>query len=184
MHFSPFHCSVYKRSLYTLLTIKNLPLLDWKKLNNSVILGNIKSSVFWDITYLLTLLTYLICSSYTLRCRGCFFILIISKTVGLLGRVISSSQSLYLNTGQHKHRINTYSCLVWDWNPRSRLPSERRPFMFQTAGLPWPALGYNSMYFLESQSMSGSNMSPSSSDSSNKPNNGPRNCSKQSNLKP
>jgi hypothetical protein len=26
--------------------------------------------------------------------------------VGLLGRVISSSQGLYLNTGQHKHRIN------------------------------------------------------------------------------
>jgi hypothetical protein len=29
--------------------------------------------------------------------------------VGLLGRVISSSQGLYLNTGQHKHRINTYT---------------------------------------------------------------------------
>jgi hypothetical protein len=31
------------------------------------------------------------------------------QTVGLLGRVISSSQGLYLNTGQHKHRINTYT---------------------------------------------------------------------------
>jgi hypothetical protein len=29
--------------------------------------------------------------------------------VGLLGRVISSSQSLYLNIGQHKHRINAYT---------------------------------------------------------------------------
>jgi hypothetical protein len=29
-----------------------------------------------------------------------------SQTVGLLGRVISPSQGLYLNTGQHKHRIN------------------------------------------------------------------------------
>jgi hypothetical protein len=29
------------------------------------------------------------------------------QTVGLLGRVISSSQDLYLNTGKHKHRINT-----------------------------------------------------------------------------
>jgi hypothetical protein len=38
-----------------------------------------------------------------------FFILIILQTVGLLGRVISSSQALYLNTGQHKHRINTYT---------------------------------------------------------------------------
>jgi hypothetical protein len=27
-----------------------------------------------------------------------------SQTVGLFGRVISSSQGLYLNTGQHKHR--------------------------------------------------------------------------------
>jgi hypothetical protein len=37
------------------------------------------------------------------------------QTVGHLGRVISSSQGLYLNTGQHKHRINTYTkhpCLV------------------------------------------------------------------------
>jgi hypothetical protein len=34
----------------------------------------------------------------------------ILQTVGLLGRVISSSQGLYLNTGQHKHRINAYIC--------------------------------------------------------------------------
>jgi hypothetical protein len=34
---------------------------------------------------------------------------IILQTVGLLGRVISSSQGLYLNAGQHKHRINTYT---------------------------------------------------------------------------
>jgi hypothetical protein len=31
------------------------------------------------------------------------------QTVGLLWRVISSSQSLYLNTEQHKHRKNTYT---------------------------------------------------------------------------
>jgi hypothetical protein len=55
-------------------------------------------------------LTCLTRFSYTLRCRGFFFffILIILQTVGLLERVISSSQGLYLNTGQHKHRINTY----------------------------------------------------------------------------
>jgi hypothetical protein len=35
--------------------------------------------------------------------------MIILQTVGLLGRVIISSQGLYLNTGQHKHRINTYT---------------------------------------------------------------------------
>jgi hypothetical protein len=41
--------------------------------------------------------------------------------------VISSSQSLYLNTGQHKHRINAHTihAFEWDSNPRSRLPSER-----------------------------------------------------------
>jgi hypothetical protein len=33
----------------------------------------------------------------------------ISQTVGFLGRVISPSQGRYLNTGQHKHRINTYT---------------------------------------------------------------------------
>jgi hypothetical protein len=38
-----------------------------------------------------------------------FSFMIILRTVGLLGRVISSSQGFYLNTGQHKHRINTYT---------------------------------------------------------------------------
>jgi hypothetical protein len=38
-----------------------------------------------------------------------FSLMIILQTVGLLGRVISSSQGRYLNTGQHKHRINTYT---------------------------------------------------------------------------
>jgi hypothetical protein len=37
-----------------------------------------------------------------------FSFMIIFQTVGLLGRVMSSSKDLYLNTGQHKHRINTY----------------------------------------------------------------------------
>jgi hypothetical protein len=32
----------------------------------------------------------------------------ILQTVGLLGRVFSSFQGLYLNTGQHKHRVDTY----------------------------------------------------------------------------
>jgi hypothetical protein len=35
-----------------------------------------------------------------------FSFMIILQTVGLLGRVISSSQGFYLNTGQHTHRIN------------------------------------------------------------------------------
>jgi hypothetical protein len=36
-------------------------------------------------------------------------LLIYSQLVGLLGRVISPSQGRYLNTEQHKHRINTYT---------------------------------------------------------------------------
>jgi hypothetical protein len=32
-----------------------------------------------------------------------------SQTVGPFGRVISPSQCRYLNTGQHKHRINAYT---------------------------------------------------------------------------
>jgi hypothetical protein len=38
-----------------------------------------------------------------------FSFMVILQTVGLLEVVISSSQGLYLNTGQHKHRINTYT---------------------------------------------------------------------------
>jgi hypothetical protein len=37
-----------------------------------------------------------------------FSFTVILQTVGLLGRVISLPQGLYLNTAQHKHRINTY----------------------------------------------------------------------------
>jgi hypothetical protein len=54
------------------------------------------------------------------------------QTVGLFWRVINSAQGLYLNTGQHKHRINAYThthtkhtCLEWDSNQRSRFPSEQ-----------------------------------------------------------
>jgi hypothetical protein len=61
----------------------------------------------WD-SYLLTYLLnpFLL---YPTVLRLFFFISIILQTVGLLGRVISSSQGLYLTTGQHKHRINTYT---------------------------------------------------------------------------
>jgi hypothetical protein len=42
----------------------------------------------------------------------CFFLSVsrsFLQMVGLLGQVISSSQGLYVNTEQHKHRINTYT---------------------------------------------------------------------------
>jgi hypothetical protein len=38
-----------------------------------------------------------------------FSFMIVLQTVGLLERVISSSKCLYLNIGQHRHRINTYT---------------------------------------------------------------------------
>jgi hypothetical protein len=56
-----------------------------------------------------------------------------SQTVGLLGRVINSSQCLYLNTGQRKHRKThtdiKHPCPEQDSNPRSQPPSERRQYM-------------------------------------------------------
>jgi hypothetical protein len=44
------------------------------------------------------------CGPWTL-----FSFLIYSQSVGFLGRVLSPLQGHYLNTGQHKHRINTYT---------------------------------------------------------------------------
>jgi hypothetical protein len=37
------------------------------------------------------------------------FLWIYTQSVGLLGRVICPLQGFYLNTGQHKHRINTHT---------------------------------------------------------------------------
>jgi hypothetical protein len=65
----------------------------------------------------------------------------LSQAVGLLGRVISPLQGLYLNTGQHKRRkMRTYiKCPGQDSNPQSRPPSDRRLFMPKNARLPRPA---------------------------------------------
>jgi hypothetical protein len=57
-----------------------------------------------------SLIPCIIRSPFTFTVSRLFFnILIILQTVGYLGRVISLSQGLYLNTGQHKHRINAYT---------------------------------------------------------------------------
>jgi hypothetical protein len=58
----------------------------------------------------------------------------ITQAAGLLGRGTSPSQCLYLNTGQHKHRIYTYihtklPCPELVSNLRSQRPSEQRQFM-------------------------------------------------------
>jgi hypothetical protein len=59
------------------------------------------------------------------------FFLNLNQSVGLLGRVISSSQGLYLYTNIEKSTdTNTkHPCPEWDSNTRSRLPSERRQYM-------------------------------------------------------
>jgi hypothetical protein len=38
-----------------------------------------------------------------------FFLWVYTQLVGFIGRVIGPSQGLYLNTGQHQHRINTHT---------------------------------------------------------------------------
>jgi hypothetical protein len=51
-----------------------------------------------------------------------------SQSVGLLGRVISPLQGCYLNTGQHKHRINAYTHqmpMPWVWIKTTITASER-----------------------------------------------------------
>jgi hypothetical protein len=63
------------------------------------------------------------------------FLNLFTQTVCLLGRVISSSQGHYLNTGQHKHRINAnrHPCLEWNSNPHSQRSRERRQIMSYSA---------------------------------------------------
>jgi hypothetical protein len=52
------------------------------------------------------------------------FFLDLRQSVGLLGRVISSSQGLYLYTNTEKHTYtHKHPCCEWDSNPRSRLPT-------------------------------------------------------------
>jgi hypothetical protein len=60
-----------------------------------------------------------------------FGFLMYTQTVGLLGRGISTSQGLYLNTEQHKHRRNArkYPWLKWVPNPYFQRLNGRRQFM-------------------------------------------------------
>jgi hypothetical protein len=68
-------------------------------------------SFIWISAAAFHVYAYLICSSdtFTVSRLFLFLILIVLQTVGLLQRVISSSQGLYLNTGQHRHRVNTHT---------------------------------------------------------------------------
>jgi hypothetical protein len=60
-----------------------------------------------------------------------FSLLDLRQSVGLLGRMISLSQGLYLytNTEKRTYTNTKHPCLQWDSNPRTRLPSERRQYM-------------------------------------------------------
>jgi hypothetical protein len=59
-----------------------------------------------------------------------FSSLIYTQSVGRLGRVLSRSQGRYLQTGQHKHRINAHRhpYLERDSKPSSQRSRERRQF--------------------------------------------------------
>jgi hypothetical protein len=59
------------------------------------------------------------------------FFCLFTQSVGLLERGISPSQGRYLQTENHKHRINArrHPFLEWDSNPRSQCFSGRRHFM-------------------------------------------------------
>jgi hypothetical protein len=50
------------------------------------------------------------------------------QMVGLLGRVISPSQGLYLHrTTQHRKTRDKHPCLEWDSNPQSQQPTGQGP---------------------------------------------------------
>jgi hypothetical protein len=53
------------------------------------------------------------------------FVVFLTQTAELLGRVISSSQDLYLHTGQYKHRINSYTDIRALSGIRTHEPSVR-----------------------------------------------------------
>jgi hypothetical protein len=54
-----------------------------------------------------------------------FRFLIYTQSVGLIGRVISPSQGLFLYIGQHKHRINAYTNIHTSSRIRTYDPSVR-----------------------------------------------------------
>jgi hypothetical protein len=62
-----------------------------------------------------------------------FGFLDLRQSVGLIGRVISSSQSLYLYTNTekhtHTHTHTKHPCHEWYSNPRFQCPSERKQCM-------------------------------------------------------
>jgi hypothetical protein len=138
------HWTQTTSSIFTFLRFgrKNLysqPGFCYNILNSHIVFrGYFKTIFFFGATAQIWALAYL---HETLRFTSVFYIL--RQLVGLLGRVISSSQGsyLYTNTEKHTHiHTNTkHLCPEWDSNPRFRLPSERKQCMPHTARLPLPA---------------------------------------------
>jgi hypothetical protein len=67
----------------------------------------------------------------------------LGQSVGLLGRVISSSQGFYPYTNTEKRTHNTNTKHPWprrDLNPRSQRPSERRPLGYRDRLPLWLAI--------------------------------------------
>jgi hypothetical protein len=90
---------------------------------------SIYPSIYLSIYLSICLSSYLsvrvsIYLSIYLSIYGCFFsFLIYTQSVGLLGRVISPSQGLYLHTGQHKHRVNAHTDIHASSGIRTHIPS-------------------------------------------------------------
>jgi hypothetical protein len=84
-----------------------------------------------------------------------FQFMIILQTVGLFGRVISSSQGLCLNTGQHTHRINAYTyqtsmtCVGFEYTiPASERAKTVHAEEWLTGKSIWRKTVYRNMYVL------------------------------------
>jgi hypothetical protein len=76
------------------------------------------------------------------------FLDLFTQSVELLGRDINRSLGRYLDTGEHKYRINAHRrpCLTWDSNPRFQCLSGRRQFMLYTARSLWSVI-YSTLHF-------------------------------------
>jgi hypothetical protein len=128
-------CVVVPCNLVPVLTLKR---------NFLVIVRVEKSS--WILFYTITLILFFyIHSSYTvlLRCRGFIFSLDLYTIGRLLGRMIGPPQDLYLNTGQHKHRINPHthqtSMPELGFEPTITASERTKRVLPKTALLPCPA---------------------------------------------
>jgi hypothetical protein len=78
-------------------------------------IGDVRKSHNEEPRYLYISLIHSFINGYTALCwvlplsHNVSFVIFLTQTVGLLGRVISPSQGRYLNKGQHKHTINGHN---------------------------------------------------------------------------